>query len=115
MKLTIAIVALVAVAAVAGPIIEDNPQGIDAGRAVATQQGIRALPDWQALKDDRAAYVTDKATYTGLVAQISDAPTKQAVKALAACVQDQQQMIADLKRCLLAVANSTTNNAVIGQ
>jgi len=76
---------------------------------------IRALPDWQSLTNARADYATDKGDYTNKVAQISDAPTKQAVRALATMVQDLQQQISDLKRVVLALSYQTTTNTVIGQ
>lgn len=93
---------------------------IDNLNGLLAQQGqiqvlIQNLPDWQSLTNDRASYVTDKDAYTGSVAAVSDANTKQAIKQLAACVQDCQAQISDLKRVILAIVNSTTNNAIISQ
>lgn len=95
----------------AGPICEVNP----ALTKWQTQAAITALPDWQNMASNRAAYVADKQDYTNKVAQVSDATTKQAIRAQATCVQDLQAQISDLKRVVLAIANATTNSAALDQ
>ena len=102
---------------------DDLPSGSPSGQIASVQsamdrdirQGIRALPAWASLTNDRAAYLADKADYTNKVEQVSDANAKRTIKALAAMVQDLQAQINALKRIQLATINSTTNNAVINR
>ena len=105
----------VALAVMAAPKSGYNEPTIAQDQAQVAQASIKSLPDWQALKDDRASYVADKSTYASNIMAVADAPTKTAIKNLAACVQDLQAQISDLKRVVLAVANSTTNTVIIGQ
>ena len=114
-RMLFALAMLAAAAAIAAPIVESNPAGVSVRRQAAAQEGIKSLRDWVSLTNDRAAYVADKAAYTGQVAQVTDVQTRQAIRALAACVQDCQAQINDLKRVVLAIANGSTNNAIINQ
>lgn len=107
--LTAALCAL-ALAAAAGPIVESFPANM---AAQATTTAIRSMPDFIDLTNQLAQYTADKIVYTGQVAQVSDAQTRQAIKALADMVQDLKQAVADQKRLIKALANSTTNSAVV--
>ncbi len=112
MSKTIPVAAVIAV--LAGMLWAAPEKGKN-NTAYVVQTSIIALPDWQDLKTNRAAYVVDKVDYTNKVSAVSDVPTRQAVRALAACVQDLQAQIDDLKRLLKAVVNVTTNNTVLNQ
>lgn len=88
---------------------------IDQDKQQAAQASIKQLPDWTSLTNNLAQYGADRDDYTNKVGSVSDAQTKAAIKALAQMVADLKQAVADEKRLIKAIANSTTNNSVISQ
>ena len=104
----------IALVVVAAPKVGYVEPTIQQDLQVQAQSSIKSMPEWIDLTNQLAQFVIDKVDYTDKVAQVADAPTKAAIKALAAMVVDLKQAVADEKRLIKALANGVTNEVVVG-
>ena len=115
MKLTTAaILSCLACVAIAAPKVGYVEPTIQQDLQVLAQSNIKSMPDFIDLTNQLAQFVINKTDYTNMVSVVADAPTKAAIKALAAMVVDLKQAVADEKRLIKALANGVTNEVVVG-
>ena len=113
--LAIIVFLFVALGIIAAPREGYSEPTITQDQATLDKAAITNMPAWNDYQTNRAAYTTDKATYTGTVATVADANTKQAIRQLAAMVQDLQAQIIDIKKTSSANAYGNTNSPVVYQ